>query len=540
MLGSARITPPAPQTVRALIPALTFALLGLASSVYAQEHRQGPETGEKLGKVEFPVSCSAEARSAFERGAALLHSFFFEQADAAFDAVLAADPRCAMAYWGKAVGRMGNPFAGPPSAAASRAGLADVETGLALNPTERERGYLEAIATLYREYDKTDARTRRFAYEEAMRRLAERHPDDVEARIFYALIVIANAPPTDQTYERQMRAAKILEPLFRERPDHPGLAHYLIHAYDAPPIARGGLDAALRYASIAPSAPHALHMPSHIFTRLGMWDESIETNRRSADVERAPGRKAHPMDYMVYAYLQTGRDEAARRAVAEAARLADEVQGVIAYNFVAMPARYALERGRWAEAAGLEVKGALNTPAEAVTRFARGIGGARSGDANAARAEAGALARIRDALRAGGERDWAERVEAQRLAVEAWIARAEGRAEDALRRAEAAAAIEDQVEKHPVTPGPILPARELQGDLLLELGRPTEAVKAYEAALLREPNRARTLFGAARAAELAGRTEHAVRRYGEWLALMAKGDGTRPELAHAREFLGGR
>lgn len=309
---------------------LSFASLLLAPASFAQEHAHAGRRGEGVGRVEFPISCTPEARKAFERGVALLHSFFFEAADAAFDDALAADPACAMVHWGKAVRWQGNPFAGAPSAQASAAGLAAAERGLATKPrTQRERDYLEAIAVLYRDHETVEAAKRRLAYEEAMGRLAERYPDDVEATIFYAQIVIANAPPTDQTYARQLRAASLLEPLFARRPDHPGLAHYLIHAYDAPPIAKGGLDAALRYASIAPAAPHALHMPSHIFTRLGMWDESIATNRRSADVERAPGWKAHPLDYMVYAYLQKGRDEAARRAVEEAAREAGDVQGIV-------------------------------------------------------------------------------------------------------------------------------------------------------------------------------------------------------------------
>lgn len=529
----------APRLVRVLPIAVLAGLAwaGLPATLAAQAHAGHAQ--EKLGRVEFPVSCTAEARAELERGVALLHSFFFEAADEAFDAVLARDPSCAMAYWGKALRQQSNPFAGLPSEAASKAGLEAAERGLAMAPkTERERGYLNAIATLYRDYATTQGRARRAAYEEAMLALAAKYPEDVEATIFYAQALIANAPPTDQTYAKQLQATKLLEPLFATRPNHPGLAHYLIHAYDAPPIAEGGLGAATRYASIAPSAPHALHMPSHIFTRLGMWDASIETNRRAADSERSPGWKAHPLDYMVYAYLQQGRDEAAKKALDEMAVVAG-VEGVVSYNFAAMPARYALERERWADAASLEVRSAPGTVAEAVTRFARGIGAARSGELAKARAEAEALARIQKALTDGGQADWALRVEAQRLAVASWIAYGEGKRDEALAHAEEAAAIEDRVEKHPVTPGPLLPARELQGDLLMEAGRSEEALEAYEAALAREPNRARSLYGAARAAEAAGKKALAAKRYGEYVALMAEGDGTRPGLAHARTFLSG-
>jgi tetratricopeptide (TPR) repeat protein len=331
----------------------------------------------------------------------------------------------------------------------------------------------------------------------------------------------------------------MMEPLFERIPDHPGLAHYLIHAFDAPALAQHGVAAAQVYADLAPSAPHALHMPSHIFTRLGMWDESIATNRRSADAEPVPAAAVHPLDYMVYAFLQQGRDTEARAVVEGAVRLDDRYYGgLLGYNFAAMPARYALERGAWAEAARLELPtGALPFVA-AVTHFARGMGAARSGDLAAARAQLPALEALRDELLGRQDPDWPPVIEAQRLAVASWIALAEGRTDDALRLAARAAESEESVEKHPITPGPLLPARELQGDMLIQLQRYGDAQRAYEQNLQREPRRARSLFGAARAAELAGNAAAAREHYTELLDVMAQADAARSEPRAARVFLG--
>lgn len=516
--------------------------LGLpATGLFALQRDHGEAAGgQQLGRVDFEVSCESTVHESFERGVALLHSFYFSAATEAFDGVLSADPSCAMAYWGKALARMGNPFAGTPGTEASQSGLEELETAAGLDPaTDRESDWIAAATLIYRDHGQLDGRSRMLAYESAMRELHERYPEDPEAAIFYAQALIANSPPSDPTFERLLQASAILEPLFLDRPDHPGLAHYLIHAHDVPPLAEQGLDAARRYASIAPDAPHALHMPSHVFTRLGMWDESIETNRRSADLESGTGA-AHPLDYMVYAYLQQGRDQAALEAVQEVYGELDDPQDVLAYNLVAMPARYALERGRWADAAGLDLTARANTTAESVTRFARGMGAARSGDAAAASGEAAALARIRDALREEGDEDWAHRIDAQRVAIEAWIALDGGDEAAARRLAREAAESEEAVEKHPVTPGPILPARELEGDLLLQLGQLEEALAAYEANLEREPNRARSIYGAARAAQQAGHTDVAQRYYTELLELMDRADDSREEVAEARTFLAAR
>jgi tetratricopeptide (TPR) repeat protein len=328
-----------------------------------------------------------------------------------------------------------------------------------------------------------------------------------------------------------------MEPLFQERPDHPGIAHYLIHAFDAPAIADDGLAAALRYAEIAPDAPHALHMPTHIFTRLGHWEESIELNARSAAAEPDPNAAVHPLDYMVYAYLQLGRDREAGEVVGRARDIPDRFYGgLIGYNFAAMQARYALERNRWEDAAAVPIPVGALPYVEAVARFARAVGFARSGRVQGARAETAVLATLETNLRTMNEAYWATVVNAQRLAAEAWVARAAGDDASALRLATEAADLEATFEKHPVTPGPLLPAAELLGDLLLDLGRPADARVAYERTLTTEPGRARALYGAARAAEAAGEAGAAGRHYGELLRLLEGADLERPDLVAARAW----
>jgi tetratricopeptide (TPR) repeat protein len=489
----------------------------------------------------FATSCSAAVAPRFEQAVAMLHSFWFEQAEAAFGEVAARDPSCAMAHWGVAMTLLGNPMARqspPPERLALALQEAEQAEALAAGVTERERGYIAAVVALYRDYGRLDHFARMKAHEDALGRVHDRFPDDAEAAIFHARAIIANAPPTDLTFARQLHAASMIEPLFLKRPDHPGLAHYIIHAFDAPAVARQGLDAARRYAAIAPDAPHALHMPSHIFTRLGYWDESIEMNDRSARAEPNPDAAVHPMDYMVYAYLQQGRDEAARAVVARAVDLPDRFYGgILGYNFTAMPARLALERSRWADAATLALPTGAFPQVSAITRFARAIGAARAGNAPGAEPEVAALAALRDSLAAANDDYWKTIVEAQRLAASAWVAHASGDDASAARIAAQAADLEETVEKHPVTPGPLLPARELQGDLLLDLGRPTDALRSYEATLQREPRRARSLFGAARAAELSGDLAKARSHYLALLELMDRADRDRPEARAARAFL---
>lgn len=503
----------------------------------------GHAHGQGVGSVSFPTSCSGDAQPVFERALASLHSFWFEEADDGFRRAGELDPQCAMAHWGRAMTLWGNPMtrAAPPEARVREAQEAiERARALAEAATPRERDWIEAAATLYEDHPGVGHLERMRAHEAAMKDLMEAYPDDPEAAIFYGRIAVGNAPPEDLTFGNQLRAAAVMEPLFERMPDHPGLAHYLIHAFDAPPIAEQGLDAALRYAHIAPDAPHALHMPTHIFTRLGYWEESIELNARSARAEPDPDAAVHPMDYMVYAYLQLGRDREAGEIVATARGAPDRFYGgLIGYNLAAMHARYALERDRWDKAARLPVSDRAVPFVEAVTRFARGLGSARASRPGDARVEMDRLAELRDRLAAEGEDYWSTVVEAQRLAVEAWILLAEGDREGALRAGREAADLEGTVEKHPVTPGPLLPAMELLGDLLMTLERPSEALVAYETALESERNRARAHFGAARAAEAADDAEAADRHYAALLELLRNADEERGDLRAARAWAGG-
>ena len=514
----------------------------LASSAAAQhEHHGGAEA---LGRVSFPTSCAASVQTDMDRAAAMLHSFWFDAAHKAFDTIAAKDPACGMAHWGVAMTLWGNPFVRQPiPAERQRAGLAAVERAVALasQASHREQMYIDAAAALWRGADTLDHLARLARHEHAMKALHEAHPDDAEAAMFYARAIIANAPPTDLEFKRQLVAASLLEPLFEKQPNHPGLAHYIIHTFDAPKLATHGLSAARRYAAIAPAAPHALHMPSHIFTRLGYWDESIETNRRSAAAGPDSNAAAHPNDYMVYAYLQQGRDAEAWQVITRSGTAADRYYGdILGYNAAAMPARYALERSAWKEAAALPVPSKAAAYVAAIPRFARAVGAARTGNRAQANAEIAELGALRDSLTAHNDAYWATIVEAQRLAASAWVAHAEGNDAGAVRLARQAADLEETVEKHPITPGPLLPARELEGDLLMELGRPALALRSYEATLAREPRRARALFGAGRAADMSGKKAAARAHYAELSRLMDKADASRVERKVAREFLAQR
>ena len=527
---------------RLRIPALLLALGIPALPLGAQQHDHPAGDVAQLGKVTFPVSCSAPAAAEFERGAAMLHSFWFDAATETFRKAAALDPACAMAHWGVAMTMLGNPLTRvPPTPDREREGRAAAEQARALagKASHREQMYIDAV-TAYYLAEGLDHPARMQAHEQALAALQGAHGDDQEATIFLARAMIANAPPADLTFARQLAAAELIQPLFDTNPQHPGLAHYLIHAYDAPALAEKGSKAAFAYAEIAPAAPHALHMPSHIFTRLGYWDESIETNMRSARAEPDSNAAVHPLDYMVYAYLQQGRDAAAKQVVDRIEQTTDQFYAsIVGYNFAAMPARYALEREDWAAAAALPVAPDAPPFALAVTRFARAIGAARSGAGAAAAEEIAALRALETMLQEKKDTYWTTIVQAQRLASEAWLAHAEGRSEDALRLAREAADLEETVEKHPVTPGPLLPARELQADLLLALDRPADALVAYEQTLKREPRRARALFGAARAAEAAGKADVARAHYAQLLEVMEHADASRPQPAAARRFLAG-
>ncbi len=492
---------------------VSFTVL-LPSAALAQEHQHGDHA---LGDVTFATGCNAAAQKQMNTGVAMLHSFWLSEARKTFEAAAAADRACGIAFWGVALTHFGNPFGGGPGAEGLKAGLTAAEKGVAAGgKTPRDRAYIDAALKLYKDYETVDSRTRMRSYGAALQQIAAHNPDDVESQIFSAFWMVPNASATDLTFAEQKKAADILNPLFAKYPQHPGLAHYIIHAFDSPSLAQFALDAAKRYATIAPDAPHALHMPSHTFTRLGYWDESIKTNRRAADLEPTPGAKAHPADYMVYAYLQKGQDDAARKVLDEVGINPTGVDGtgavwVGSYNAVAMAARYSLERDDWEGATKLAVP--TNQPAfiQSVARFARALGHARQGHAAPAREEIAELARLTNVLIERKDPYWPIVTDAQRMAAEAWALHHEGRHAEALAMAAQAADNEETVEKHPVTPGPLIPARELLGDILMVHGKPAEALAAYEQTMKKEPNRLRTLAGAAAAASQAGKQDVAMK-----------------------------
>ena len=511
------------------------------------QHAHGAP-GARLGVVHFETSCAPQTRATFDRGVALLHSFWYSAAISAFDEVLKADPACVMAQWGIAMSWWGNPFAASRSAEALEHGRAALAAARASGAgTDREKAYVSAVEQLFKE-GAIAPHARLTAYAQALGALAARHPDDAEARIFHALSLTQSALPTDKTYANQLKAAAILEEEFARQPEHPGLAHYIIHSLDVPALAPRALDAARRYARIAPDAPHALHMPSHTFTRVGSWQESIDTNLASAAAARkdqATAEELHALDYQAYAYLQTAQDAAARRTVdavpALAPKLASTGAGNAAplaagyYALAAIPARYALEREAWAEAAGLVPRSSPYGWADAVTHFARALGAARLGTLDAARADVTHLAALGTALTAKGDAYWAGQVEIQRRVATAWVLLGEGRSEQALLMMTEAAAMEDATEKSAVTPGPIKPARELLGDMLMVLERPAEAQAAYEATLKKEPRRFRATWGAAKAAAAAGQPSAAATHRASLLEIAAAADQpARAELVEAR------
>jgi hypothetical protein len=552
LLSACIATPPVAPS--AVAPSATIVSEEPAQAVDDHDHAVGMP--EELGDVEFPISCKSEAQAEFNHGMALLHSFWFAPSMQSFSAAAELDPDCAMAHWGTAMALLGNPFAWPPTAQALEDGWAAVERAMAASQkTEREEAYVAAIAAFYQDASTVDHRTRALAYTEAMAQLAGEYPEDTEATIFYALALNATALPSDKSYANQLQAVALLEQILVDQPNHPGVAHYLIHSNDYPALAEQGLDAALRYAGIAPSAPHAQHMPSHIFTRLGYWQESIESNIISAQAAQEEIQESHQqgagsynalhaMDYLMYAYLQLGQDGAAKELLDEiyAIEHLDVQNFAAAYAFAAMPSRYVVERGEWAEAATLS----LHPPdlawerfpqAESILVFARGLGAARNGEISAAREELARLEELQAALIQAKQEYWAIQTDIQIHEVAAWVAFAEGNHDEAVDLMHAAVAIEDSTEKHPVTPGPIAPARELLGEMLLELNNPTQALQEFEASQQIEPNRFRGLYNAARAAELGGELDKAHDFYTQLVALGETADSLRPELEIANEFL---
>ena len=500
-----------------------FCILILAAgSSIAQEHEHAVG-GERLGTVHFVTSCNPAAQKEFDRAVALLHSFQFSRAIDGFNTAWKADPSCGMVYWGIALSQWSNPFAaGLKATSQLQDGQRAAEQGQQVGAkTERERSYINAVSTLYGDFEKTSQRLRLLAYRDAMAALATQYRQDHEASIFYALALAASEEPTDKTYASRLKAGAILETLFAQEPEHPGLAHYIIHTYDVPPLAARALVAARRYSTIAPDAPHALHMPSHTFTRVGYWQESIDSNLAAAAAARREGQTAeelHSLDYQAYAYLQTAQDEAARRLVESLPGIASRFNPKVVigsaaapstgyFALAAIPARYALERQDWKAAAQLEVRETPFPYTEAMTYFARGLAAAQLGDIASARASRKALIQLREHLTKSNESYWAEQVEIQRRAVSAWTALAERHTEEALQEMKSAAELEDGTEKSAVTPGPLAPSRELLGEMLLQINQPTQALEQFEATLKREPNRFRALYGAGRAAQLKGDDE---------------------------------
>jgi tetratricopeptide (TPR) repeat protein len=535
--------------MRRLAPAVVAYLVALgicyATGARAQDHDDHPGPAV-LGDVHFPVSCTPAAQAKFNTAASLLYSFYWEKIDAAAAEVLAADPDCAMAYWVKAVASLDNALGSPPAPKQEQQGWAAEQQAKQLGgKTQRERDYIAAVEVVFKDHATVPFATRSVAYEKALEQLHLRYPDDDEAAIFYAQWLQVTADRNDQTYAQQLRSAKILEALLPAQPNHPGIAHFIIHAYDFPAIADRGLDAARRYAAIAPDSPHALHMPSHIFSRIGQWQDSVGTNLRSHAASDSDRDAYHAMDYLVYAYLQLACDAEARKwvDVVNAAGKPDQEARQIAYAGAAIPARYALERGDWAAASQLvlhpareQLNWSLFPEGEAVNAYARGLGAARRGDTAAAQAEVARLAALREAMVAQKKDYWASQADIQTGAISAWIAKAEGRNDDALERMRETADLEDKTEEHIMMPGRVIPVREMLGELLLELDQPAMALAAFEQSLQNDPNRFRNTFGAARAAERAGDLPKARTYYARLLA-QANQDAARSEIAQARDFV---
>jgi len=538
--------------IAAVSSLVTVAALGIVPMATGQDAKAHDHGLGRLGRVSFPVSCTPEAHRRFERAMAVLHSFWWEEGERAFGAVLQADSSCSMAHWGRALNAWGNPFAGGPSGAALAHGAAAAARAASRPlPTPREQGFVNAVAALYRDAAATTNAARLQSYADTMARLQRDFSGDTEIIIYHALALVATAPRTDTTFAQQRRAVALLDPLYEGYPDHPGLAHYIIHSTDSPRLAAHGLNAARRYMRIAPAAPHAQHMPSHIFVRLGLWDETVAANWQSFDAGMAHARatkspsatshELHALDYAVYGYLQRGQDSAARHAVAtgQALKIPPAQSSLISeYNRTAMAARISLERGDWASAASFPTPPPPETGVAAVlSRFTRAVGAARSGRPGAARADVSALDALAGDLEKRQETYWGRVAAIKRDAAGAWVLFQSGDTAGGLVLAAAAADTEDVTDKHPVTPAELLPARELQADMLLAAGRYAEARAAYRATLAREPGRARSLFGAGRAAQLAGDRRGARESYGEYAKAMERSDGARTELGLARTYL---
>jgi hypothetical protein len=526
---------------------LAFLVFTPARVECAPQHDHSSDQPDRMGTVHFDTSCSPAVRDEFDLAVATLHSFGYRKSAQLFAEVLSKDPSCSMAEWGVAMSHYRQLW-DPPTEDDLRIGLEASQKGLSMGPkTQRESDYLNAILSFYQNAGSEGHSVRAKRYETAMESLHSRYPQDNEAAIFYALSLIANAPHNDKTYANQKKATQILEPVFLQQPGHPGLAHYIIHANDNPALAQQALNAAQRYSQIAPDSPHALHMPSHIFTRLGLWDESIASNlasAASARKQKLAGDELHALDYLVYAYLQTGRITEARKLTQQlpVVEAGDAARYAGLYATVAIPARYWIEREQWGAAAALPLPsqtslGDAYASTEATLYFARALGAARLGDIRAAQAAMQPLLSLRDLLAQSGDDD-ADQVNTQLKIVTAWIKWAEGDHSAALQEMRTAAAMEDATEKSPVSPGSIAPAPEMLGDMLLLAKQPKLALAAYESSLKSAPGRLRAEYGAAVFAQEAGLRPAAEQHYRKLVTNCSHADSDLPELAQANHFLG--
>ena len=497
---------------------------------------------DKLGKLSFPTSCDPKVQAEFERGVAMIHSYWFLIARRTFEGVLREDPNCAMAYWGIALDLLNNSLAVVPPRADAEAAWAALEKARAVGAkTQRERDWIEALSAYFRDHDKLPVNVRLAAYNNAMEQLAQRYTDDYEAQAFYALTLQASASPSDTTYANQLKSVAILEKLYDQNPQHPGVTHFIIHAYDYHPLAEKGIPAARRYATIAPAVPHARHMPSHIYSMVGLWEESIASNASALAIQPD---YYHAADFSVYAHLQLAQDAKAKALMEKSIATADRGDRPVTFvNFTAknaMSARYVLERSDWAGAAALPFTSSQYPQPDSLIRFTRGLGMARSGDLAGAKAEIEAIKALRAALEKSNQSYWADRSEEQMLAISAWIALKEGAPDQALRFMRAAADGEDGSVKHVAMENRLYPLRELFAELLLETGQPAAALSEFEAALKQTPNRYRAFLGIARAANAAGDRQKASEYYGKLVDLAKNADTERQEIREAKNFLAQR
>jgi hypothetical protein len=523
--------------------AIAGAAIGMAA--VGPAHAQHTAHSPQLGKVNFQVDCTPQAQEEFNVAMSYYHSYAWTYIQEPISKVLQADPTCGMAHWLRALAALDNAFSWPipltPKAFADGAAALEQARTTGLK-TQRERDYVDALAVFFKDRETVPHRARAQAFEQALERLAQRYPTDTEASLLHALILSANFDPTDKAYKNQLRAAQILEPIFRDQPQHPGAAHYLIHTYDYPSIADKGLNAARSYAKIAPSAPHALHMPSHIFTRVGAWRDSVETNRASAaSASEGDYSAAHAYDYMVYAHAQLAQDKAAKDVLAQLRAMKPVDHAAYSFASAAVPARVALERGDWSEAARVELHPAANDfpwkkypQSEAINAFARGVGSALTNDVVAANAQVKRLVELRDASKIPY---WVEQIDIQAEVVRGLALAAEDKGEESLAVLRKAADREDATQKNVVTPGPLVPAREALAQRLLSDGKSADALREFESVMTREPNRYRTIAGAAQSAENAGDRAKAIRYYEQLVELSRDADTPRPEIVQAKRIL---